>query len=75
MKMMRGDIQGAVIYLTERDKDIVLFPNYTNKKSGDLVVERFLSPSILILRLRTLLVLYRPTPWSLTPMTLMLLKT
>jgi hypothetical protein len=37
--MLRGDIRGAVRYLTERDQGGILFPQDTDKKSGDTVLE------------------------------------
>jgi hypothetical protein len=38
-KMLQGDICGAVRYLTERDQGGILFPNETDEKSGDTVLE------------------------------------
>jgi hypothetical protein len=38
-KMLRGDIRGAVRYLTERDQGGILFPDNTDEKSGDTVLE------------------------------------
>ena len=38
-KMLRGDVRGAVRYLTERDKGGVLMPDDIDEKSGDSVAD------------------------------------
>ena len=38
-KMLRGDLRGAVRYLTERDQGGILFPQDTDEKTGDSVLE------------------------------------
>ena len=38
-KMLRGDVRGAVRYLTARDKGSVLMPDKIDEKSGDTVAE------------------------------------
>jgi hypothetical protein len=39
MKMLRGDVRGAVRHLTERDKGGVLMPDDIDEKSGDSVAD------------------------------------
>jgi hypothetical protein len=38
-KMLRGDVRGAVRYLTDREKGGILLPGDVNEKSGDSVAE------------------------------------
>jgi hypothetical protein len=39
-KMLRGDVRGAVRYLTDREEGgVLIVPNNTDKKSGDSVAE------------------------------------
>jgi hypothetical protein len=38
-KMLRGDIRGAIRYLTEKGPGRTLFPNDTDEKSGDTALE------------------------------------
>jgi hypothetical protein len=37
-KVLRGNIRGAMMYLTDRDKGSILYPDDKDKKAGDSVL-------------------------------------